>query len=132
MENQETTWVYNKSQRQQNTIHGKLFNEGRDSVVVKWTPGPWISSGLGFNVLTGDLESSICELKPTGDVETQRATARLIASAPQLYEALESVQWISGNKFDYCPLCFSSTDNGHTKDCIIGQALAKARGEGDS
>jgi hypothetical protein len=69
---------------------------------AKHTPGPWISSKFGFQVLTGDSWNTICELKGPAEWEDKRgsyeqeyageiqqANARLIAAAPDLLEAIK-------------------------------------------
>lgn len=58
------------------------------------TPGPWISSKHGAQVLTADSERSIALLSlpvlhTDPELESVRANARLIASAPDLVAALE-------------------------------------------
>lgn len=70
----------------------------------KHTPGPWVSSKFGFQVLTGDSWNTICELRGPAEWEDKRgsyeqefegqiqqANARLIASAPDLLEALDNL-----------------------------------------
>lgn len=67
---------------------------------VKFTPGPWVASKFGFQVLTGDSWNSICTLRgsaewedkrgsyePEYEWQNQEANARLIAAAPDLYKA---------------------------------------------
>jgi hypothetical protein len=68
----------------------------------KHTPGPWIASKFGFQVLTGDSWTTICTLKDGAEWEDgrgnyeqefawqkQEANAVLIAAAPTLLAALE-------------------------------------------
>lgn len=68
------------------------------------TPGPWIASKFGFQVLTGDSWNTICTLKggaewedgrgkyqPEYAWENQEANARLIAAAPDLLAAAKEV-----------------------------------------
>ena len=57
----------------------------------KFTPGPWIRSIHGFQVLTHDRESSICELKEAKNESEQIANANLIASALEMHKALEQI-----------------------------------------
>lgn len=70
----------------------------------KHTPGPWLPSKFGFQVLTGDSWNTICTLKggaewedgrgsyiPEYEWQNQEANARLIAAAPAM---LDLIQWI--------------------------------------
>ena len=59
---------------------------------MEYTDGPWIRSRFGIQVLTADSEQSICEIKVTGDIETQVALADLIASAPELLQTLKEIE----------------------------------------
>jgi hypothetical protein len=54
-------------------------------ITTKHTYGPWIPSIHGFQVLTGDDQHSICELKSLPEM---RENSRLIAAAPELLAAL--------------------------------------------
>ena len=94
----------------------------------KWTPGPWVTE-----ILTGcdpngdewetDIEvSSTCgkhihgyDLGYNEDVDLEiKANAHLIAAAPDLYDALESV--------------YENGDGEHSR-AMMKYVLAKARGE---
>lgn len=66
----------------------------------KGTPGPWISSSYGSQVLTGDSWNTICELEDFAIFENEKsakidfperkiANARLIAASPEMLIALE-------------------------------------------
>lgn len=61
----------------------------------KFTPGPWVASKFGFQVLTGDSWSTVCTLKdgarwedgrpnyePEYEWQLQEVNAHLIAAAP--------------------------------------------------
>lgn len=52
----------------------------------KFTPGPWLEDGNGFEPTwdVSNKDGSICT------VRTNRADARLIAAAPELYECLKT------------------------------------------
>lgn len=71
---------------------------------TKHTPGPWVSSKFGFQVLTGDSWSTVCALKGDASWENNRgdyhqeyewqrqeANARLIAAAPELLAVVQMV-----------------------------------------
>ena len=65
------------------------------------TPGPWIRSSFGFQVLTADSHNAICEIyPPSGDpdrrvIEEHIANADLIAAAPELLEACKAMlMWL--------------------------------------
>jgi hypothetical protein len=92
--------------------------EGCGVAEPKWTPGPWVwwpKTGIlatesrdGRWIVSGELSSANAE-----------ANARLIAAAPELYEALKGI-------IGWCP-----TDNQRSIAAFDKAlaALAKARGE---
>ena len=60
---------------------------------LKHTPGPWIRSLRGFQVLTNERDISICQLDGRQPQETQIANAALISAAPELLQfAIEMVE----------------------------------------
>ncbi|WP_336057348.1 hypothetical protein [Nitratireductor sp. CH_MIT9313-5] len=84
-------------------INEAAYQEALAEERAKHTPGPWVASKFGFQVLTGDSWNSICELKGSAEWEDGRGTyepqyegqnreanARLIAAAPDLLEALKT------------------------------------------
>lgn len=84
----------------------------------------------GKDVIIGEayehVESKICA--------PALANARLWAAAPDLLAALEEIEYgqidISRRGLEKsCPSCQNSDGYGHGDDCLIGKALAKARGE---
>jgi hypothetical protein len=104
----------------------------------KTTPGPWTAHHR-IDLLT-KAEAAI--YGPDGDMVAMvysnlgldgdpMATARLIAAAPELLEALEAVEWESdGYGKMYCPYCDNYENYGHADDCKLGNAL-KWRGVSD-
>lgn len=52
-----------------------------------------------------------------------------VAAAPDLYAALEAVEWIERDPdfHGICPSCHNSANRGHEPDCQIRLALKKAR-----
>jgi hypothetical protein len=52
------------------------------------TPGAWVRSSLGFQVLTRNAERSVCELNATESVGSQIATADFIAASRAALPAL--------------------------------------------
>lgn len=63
----------------------------------------------------------------TTDRATADAAARLIAAAPELYEALKLAEWGGYTPSDerQCPVCYGCHDEGHAADCALRAALAK-------
>lgn len=58
---------------------------------LKHTPGPWIHSSYGFQILSNNRikpQISICQLDGKQPEQIQVANAKLIATAPELLEAL--------------------------------------------
>lgn len=112
------------------------------------TPGPWeaIPGGIvreaGKSRLIAD-----CYARGFGDWrgEAQRdADAHLIAAAPNLLAALRAVEWAGleddpdGGYYGACPSCGGGDpDNpatpedhvGHTEDCELAAAIARATGD---
>jgi hypothetical protein len=108
----------------------------------KHTPGPWEwevfehaqgdhsyialrrEGGTRGDVLDGD-----------GIVIVDDADANLIAAAPDLLSALESVEWGGTDcryegEYPICPSCFAAREDRHYPSCKLIQAIKKARGEG--
>ena len=89
---------------------------------VKHTPGPWkhvraTNNGSGGYIDSDDVQ--ICEIAWQHDTAIDKANARLIAAAPDLLEALISVE-------EYV----SSTEKDHHGPSLTAQAaIAKATGE---
>lgn len=89
----------------------------------KHTPGPW--NATKFNPVTGDIDDcylyvepgiAVIERKVKGRDQHDTANARLLASAPDLLEALENLE----------------NDNGAIPDHawqMVQKAIARARGE---
>ena len=102
------------------------------------TPGPWIPAGPCFDgtkpkwfstVVTEyepeDGEDTICELSDwIGARQEQNANAHLIAAAPELLEALVSIQaWVTDGGFE-------DTHEGVAEICgQVRAAIDKAYGE---
>jgi hypothetical protein len=61
------------------------------------------------------------------------AYAILFAAAPDLLEACEALEWLGPQTADgyyTCQICHASTMfMKHEPDCIVGKAIAKAKGE---
>lgn len=98
----------------------------------KWTPGPWEVATEVFKTEQSNLvnwhwvgpayswETRICRVvEYSNEEEMQKANAHLIAAAPDLYEALESMT--VAYEFEY------GTDCPQARKARA--ALAKARGE---
>lgn len=101
----------------------------------KHTPGPWTIHSNGH----------IRQLDPLGHnfIPRNEADKHLIAAAPEMLEALESVQeiiresfrdaggWCGEHRTEWvCPLCGNSYEHGD--DCpahLVDKAIAKAKGE---
>ena len=101
---------------------------------MSYTPGPWQRKGRTVYALTEDKKGRIvnrfdAQISPGGSIsmydseETQLANARLIAAAPELLEALETL---------YGKLVMSSRDGSsritEEDGQMAEQAIMKARG----
>jgi len=88
---------------------------------TKWTPGPWIFSGLSSTGI-GYVNARLQTIAQAWDFPEAEANARLIAAAPDLLEALESaMRWI-GSLTDWEGAGDPDVDKWR-------EALAKAKGE---
>lgn len=91
---------------------------------LKATPGPWFVEDFDVHALVDGSSRLVAEVSAPGKATTPQtlpANARLIAAAPELYDALsELVAMLSG-----------STRTMNAPDAIDAAlaALAKARGE---
>ena len=61
-------------------------------------------------------------------------SGRLIEAAPDMFEALEVIEWMGISHMGeatmrHCQFCYGFMMDGHKSGCTIGNALAKARGE---
>lgn len=95
---------------------------------TKWTPGPWEAVERGAysdfgghsRVVVGD-DMRIAVVHHSNDIRDD-ANANLIASAPDMYEALEKIR--AGDSFNCSPHQRFMAAQG-----LAERVLAKARGE---
>ncbi len=94
---------------------------------VKWTPGPWKLDDDGSCDVLANSGELLASVYPMMSAYRQReSNARLIAAAPELYEALWTLlDCLIGTTKHDLPGYVGSQD---TADRIFA-ALAKARGE---
>jgi hypothetical protein len=110
-------------------------------MIYKPTPGPWTAHHR-INLLTR-AEAAI--YGPDGDMVAMvygnlgldgdpMATARLMAAAPALLEALEAVEWVpdfnivlGDETYFYCVDCRMPKSVGHSSNCKLGNALKLAK-----
>ena len=91
----------------------------------KFTPKPWYvdANGMNYTVwVKGKFRDiMIAQVDYLYD-------ANLISAAPDMFEVIESVEWINHEKdgFPYCPCCGHFKVNGHHKDCKLDAVLRKA------
>lgn len=105
---------------------------------TKWTPGPWKAAvgddpeDPGFNIWVVGCANKdtgvhgICSMD--GPADWNRANARLIAAAPELYEALRALRDSFLFAEDDGQIGVSSEVDGDLFNAAC-RALAKARGE---
>lgn len=83
-------------------------------------------------VFVGDRTLWLCNwrAKDGQEASTARERAKLIAAAPQLYDALKWVEQSVTDRGEYLP-CKVCGQHGrkHTKDCVVGYALSLVRQE---
>lgn len=94
-----------------------------------FTKGPW-SVGGGCRATGFTVKIASGELLVGGAGLTSEANARLIAAAPELYEALESCELWFKQHSPLAPLINGLGDAEHPMLTMIRAALSKAAGEG--
>lgn len=118
----------------------------------KFTPGPWeaIQNDDPRGQPVAHYRGLVCTVEHSPDRylavvaenvehvsrEEWPHNARLIASAPDLYEALKAVEWAGRNSEDgdpCCPFCdVLAVQEGkplHNDGCVLDAALKSAQGE---
>ena len=104
---------------------------------AKHTPGPWTIEhpsdvttqiyAYKGNVLIAQVMRGSGAVRPTDAAERNAA---LIAAAPEMLDALKSVEWGYGNFGSAeCPECRAQKADGHDDDCVLGAAIATAEGQ---
>lgn len=100
---------------------------------TKFTPGPWtvgeVRHAGAFQLVTAGAKGYVCEVRcgyigNELDHDTRKANARLIAAAPDLYEALEV---IAGGDSDVSNTAIIVGNGAKTVLVQVRAALAKAR-----
>ena len=98
------------------------------------TPGPWIlHDDLDFiYVIHPSRKYNVFDVavQNPNNIATNEemvANANLIAAAPELYEALQRMEWDHKGQ---CRNCRGFADvDGHSLNCSVGYALRKAKGK---
>lgn len=98
---------------------------------MEYTKGPWEiypkNNSLSI-IAKGKTKDKV------GDVIVafvgEKKNLRLIAAAPDLYEALKAIEYDGEPGEICCPYCETHLGKGHDKNCVIGNALRKAEGRG--
>lgn len=99
-----------------------------------WARGPWsICGSTSIRDAANRPIATVRSLDPKmdGSHNENRDTANLIAAAPELYAALDILEWLDGADGGppFCPICGEDIDHWHNKGCKLHNALKKARGE---
>jgi hypothetical protein len=104
-------------------------------------PGPWeideentcLSVRVSGNIKPGARwrVATVGSVGRSKSDEQNRATAHLIAAAPELYAALDILEWldVADGVPPFCPICGEDIYHWHNKGCKLHNALKKARGE---
>lgn len=101
-----------------------------DTVETKWTKGPWkaheYNLRMGSLISHGDISKgqTIANVFAQRNVEEGEANGRLVAAAPELYEALLACQ---------LQLLQSNNDSEYAREAndLANAALLKAKGSDD-
>lgn len=97
-----------------------------------FTPGPWVLDAQWSIVTAGGgyVAEAYDGLRgEETDPAIARHNARLIAAAPELLEACKAAEWGGYDTqvdLRYCPVCAGSERTGHTGDCALSAAIARA------
>jgi hypothetical protein len=97
----------------------------------KWTPGPWQMSPYNYTeVLMAEGIGAECYYVKNEDEEQSQANAKLIAAAPELYEAADALSRLFNELlFDMSKVTQGEQDAMKAAWERLDAALAKARGE---
>ena len=101
---------------------------------MKHTQGPWKYQVSGFNtnqIVSVDNESQVAAVA-YGNDETSLPNAQLIATAPELLEALKEAQRMLKTAIRYFPKSIRDSDRFSLLNVLansVNPAIAKAEGE---
>lgn len=87
---------------------------------MSYTKGPWKYSKSTGRV-TGPAGNTVADAR----YKNSELDAPLISASPDLLEALKEVEWSDGG---YCPQCERRNGEQHQDKCLVGNAIAKAKG----
>jgi hypothetical protein len=105
------------------------------------TPGPWTYDAEAAEILPGPgTDKNFVGRFHSGrndagnDARPTKADAALIAAAPEMLAALESLEWAGYHEDHYslCPSCGNrklARNPKHKEDCLLANAIAKAEGK---
>lgn len=64
-------------------------------------------------------------------VENRHENARILTpSEARALEVLESIEWLEGDGYTFCPECCREQEEGHIPSCKLASVLKELRGEG--
>ena len=92
---------------------------------TKHTPGPWKTSYTNLSVVIAENGAVVARASKLNGLVNLQANARLIAAAPELLEALESI----ASMYDYEASCGDLASRLYEATCLARAAIAKATGE---
>ncbi len=93
-----------------------------------YTPGPWQVGSGRLGVVGHPLRRVVAGEDATLAGVFEEADARLIAAAPELYEALKAVEWVPfhpGEDERVCPSC-GGWEPEHDEECSLVAVLREA------
>lgn len=102
-----------------------MANDIIDRLHCRYAMGPMINGApeFGYRDFSGPITTTL----PTAlMLEAAKEIASLRETRDVLLSALKAVEWADFE--DSCPSCSRERKHGHTHDCRVAAALAKARG----